>query len=174
MDGTELAGLVRRDLVEAAAKVTVAAIGKRDAARDALKRAEAAILAAERASAEVAGDPLTLAAAERDARDALTFARRVLDLAEMAATHAATAQAAAEGEAYRPIHAKGVDLRLAAVRRADAARAELAAAETDFREGTDLVFDARAHRCVVTSGIDVSKIATSVTSERAEAALWGI
>lgn len=174
MTAIELAGLVRRDLVEKAAKVTVASREKLGAARDALKVAEAAFSAAERASAAVAGDPLTLATAERDARDALIFARRVMGLAEQAAANATTAQTAAEGEAYRPIHAKGVELRLAAVRRADAARAELAAAEIDFRVGTGLVFNAREHRCVVTSGIDGSKIATSVTSERAEAALWRI
>lgn len=145
---------IRQDLVDAAAAVTSAAHDRAKQARAALGVADAALRAATAACVAAKGDALTLARAERDANDEFLFAQRVVTITEQQHAAAQKAQAEAWGEAHRPIHDAGVAIRLAAVRRADAARAELAAAGAEFVRGTTLVKYAREKGCKATAGLD--------------------
>ena len=169
----DVAALVRHELVASAATLAADARDKLAAARTALRSAEQAAAVARLASETVSGDPLTLAAAERDTADALIFAGRIVGICERRVAETAAAQMAAWGAAHQPIHDQGATIRLAAVRRADAARAELVAAEADFQRGTALVIHARGAGCTAAAHLDGGKYSTSVTNESAERALWG-
>ena len=137
-----------------------------------LATARARMDAAGSASRQIAGDPGELARAERDAGDMLRFAERAVAIAQDAHATAQAAKASAWGETFRPVHDEGRALRLAAARRADAARGELAAADADFRRGGELILAARGEGCRGATHFDGAKLAGPVTSERAEHALW--
>ena len=150
---------IRQDLVNAAAAVTSAAQDRAKQARAALGVADAALRSATAACLAANGDALTLARAERDANDEFLFAQRVVTIAEQQFATAQKAQTEAWGEAQRPIHDAVVAIRLAAVRRADAARAELAAAGVEFARGTALVMYAREKGYKATASMDGGLIA---------------
>ena len=176
------------ELIEAAAKLPAPvpdftalqqALKDHDAAHQRLVAARAAVAAAEAEVKAVAakiasgqGDPLEVAREERDAHDRQRMAARFLAIAEEAVRNAAARQIAAEGEAYAPVHEEGRRQRVAAARRADAARAELEAAETDFRAGTALVLQARNKGHKATEGIDGSRFARPVWTEAQERRFW--
>lgn len=173
-DTTITAPALDMALVEKAAAERIAAAERLEKANAELKAAEHAARVATAAAAAAVGDPLALAKPERDANDTLLMAQRVAAICAEQLAAATKAQADAYAEAHRPVHDAGVAIRLAACKRADAAKAELAAAEAEFRRGSALVARAREKGCKASAGMEGGTIATPVHSAAYEAAIWGI
>jgi hypothetical protein len=171
-DQTEAQDAAQAALIEAAA-ASLAAGDQVVAAHAALKEAEAGMRTAQAASASLSGDAFSLAEGEQRAEAVLKFARRAVELSEQRREAARLAHVEAGREAHRPKHDAAVQDRRQAVRRADAARAELAAADADFQRATRALMEARAAGCRASAHIDGAALTGPVTSERTEQALWG-
>jgi hypothetical protein len=100
---------------------------------------DAAKRASDQAIAGTTGDPIEAEVGLETAARALSVATRVHAAAD--AAHRATVEnlVTAKGEAHQPVFVRGVEMRLQAARKADAARAMLAEAEADYTSATDVL-----------------------------------
>lgn len=172
MTNTEIAALVRHDLVTAARKDCETAAVRLAEARADLMASETAVDAAWKAALDPSPgtDPKAAETAHREAEAHLVYARKRVPEMERQLAAAQAAMRKASGKSWRPVFEQGVAQRIAAAQLADEARAMLAEAEAQNTEATKIVN--QAHAQGLPRPFDGMHLAVPVRTEAAERALW--
>ncbi len=144
MIGTAFDEFVDHELMRQAAERRQSAVERVARAEDALQHARdghtTAKQASERAIACVGSlSPMEAEMALEAAARELSVAERVLDAANLALREADDGVITARGDAHRPVYLAGISRRLAAAKKADEARALLAAAQKEHDAATAML-----------------------------------